>query len=658
MKSSKSFLQFLFSGVIRFVSVCALCGGLFYCSAYPAYLFQMNTKRDQANYESIFDDLDDNQNCKCSESNHFNDKKKNPVKKIEPKSQQKRNRTKSRPELENVSLEDIYNNFLRHNQLLYKSSEFAHPTQKYSYDYSECDKDDNFIENKYTHKTSSSSDVSLISISKGTKSKLTSRKKRTNDCSSNIQRNKNYFRRKPYELRNKEEFENNYKSSFLTPSLRKTKIKSILKKSNVKNNISNENSYKTKTFEKELKTNNLFSDEDSKEKRGLTWKLLSSDSSISGSLFCPPLIENGCERNKLFVSCSDLSMSYSDSSKKEQIDPKKANDQGLILIEKSSYDIESLKSASDSFYELDNSSNNLVRESSFFSKRRSKDDCSETLSSSDCCQSNIINERLSFSDSNSLVNAQDDNRNRLRGFNQIRCMKNVIKKNQNVPSNNNLFSGEILDNPQDEQIDFNRNAEYLNVSRSLDSIPAWVPEVKINNQSENFTSLYPTAATENFSYLDKTFESRTSSESVKSQSCTSHKSFRAPKNKMVDLLKYDSQTKIKTSIELLVENCCKNKKSTLFCVNKSKKCFFKDSLKSKTPFENFLISQVEKTNENGKRKTALKSACKERNVENYSSNPDTDSYFSDSSASLFSVQSNDSLTKVNELILTTSFSSY
>ena len=74
-------------------------------------------------------------------------------------------------------------------------------------------------------------------------------------------------------------------------------------------------------------------------------------------------------------------------------------------------------------------------------------------------------------------------------------------------------------------------------SRSLNSIPAQVPEVKINNQSENFTSLYPTAATEKCSFFDKMSESRASSESVKSQICTSHKRFRASKNKMVGRIK-------------------------------------------------------------------------------------------------------------------------
>ena len=60
----------------------------------------------------------------------------------------KLNFTKSRPELEKFSLENIYNNFLRHNQLLYKLSELTHHMQKCSYDYSKCDKEDNFIETK------------------------------------------------------------------------------------------------------------------------------------------------------------------------------------------------------------------------------------------------------------------------------------------------------------------------------------------------------------------------------------------------------------------------------------------------------------------------------------------------------------------------------
>ena len=53
--------------------------------------------------------------------------------------------------------------------------------------------------------------------------------------------------------------------------------------------------------------------------------------------------------------------------------------------------------------------------------------------------------------------------------------------NKDLPSNNSLFSGEILDNTHDQQVVFNIDAEVFNISRSLDSIPAWVPEFKMNN---------------------------------------------------------------------------------------------------------------------------------------------------------------------------------
>jgi len=556
MNSKKSFIQFLFSGVVRLVSVCAICGGLFYCSAYPAYLFQ--TSKEEVHYESMFDDIDGNQTCQISETVRFKDKKKTRLKKMEPRSKQIRKVTKSRPEIETVSLDDIYKNFLKSNQIVYKSSE-AILTQKYSYDYTKCDMSNSFIksvDHKKTQKNSSSSDVSLISISKQkSNEKITDRNNKV------VQQNKNNGMSKQNEIYNKEKFE---KKTFLTPSLRKKNIKSILKNPNRKKNIYNFSQKKT-----ELENNdcfdNLFSDEDFKENRVLMLNSLRSGSSSSEDSFGPPVIESNFESNKLFVSCSNLSMSSSDSFDSDKSVCEKMKGQDLMALEKSSYNIESWKSSTsrDSFYEIPNSSNVLLKQS----------------------------------------------------------------------SSSTFFSEEFSDQPPNEPIGLSGGFDNLNlhVSRSLDSIPAWVPEVQINNQSENFTSLHPTAATEN--YVDNVCMSTTTSEPFDSESSTSSLSFITSKSKIFNA--YGDQNK--TSIELLVENCCKKKKSTLSCVNVNKRCFFKDSLKSNTPFEKFLTTQVEKTNEKSKRKNALKSMCKGRKIENYESNCDASLCFSDPSCSLYSV---------------------
>jgi len=490
-------------------------------------------------------------------------KKKTRVKKMEPRPKQIRKVTKSRPKTETVSLDDIYKNFLRSNRIVYKSSE-AILTQKYSYDYTKCDMSNSFIksvDHKKAQKNSSSSDVSLISISKQkSKEKITDRNNKV------VQQNKNNVISKQNETNNEKLFE---KKSFLTPSLRKKNIKSILKYPNRKKSVYNFSQKKTG-----LENNNcfddLFSEEDFKENRIPMLNSFRSGSSSSENFFCPPVIKNNFESSKFFVSCSNLSMSSSDSFDSDKSVCEKTKGQDLMALEKSSYNIESLKSSlsSDSFYETPKYSNILLKQY----------------------------------------------------------------------SSSTFFSGEFSENdPPNEQFGLSGGFGSLNlhVSRSLDTIPDWVPEVQINNQGENFTSLHPTAATEN--YVNDVPVSTTSSEPFDSESCSSSFSFITSRRKIFN----SCGDRNKTSIELLVENCCKKKKSALSCVNVSKRCIFKDSLKSNTPFEKFLTTQVEKTNEKSERKNALKSMCKGKKIENYESNCDANLCFSDPSCSLYSVILND-----------------
>jgi len=559
MNNKKSLIQFLFSGVVRLVSVCAICGGLFYCSVYPAHLFQTN--KEEVNYESMFDDIDGNQTCQVSEPVRLHDKKKTRVKKIAPRPKQIRRVAKSKPDLEKVSLDDIYKNFLRSNKIIYKSSE-AILTKKYSYDYTKCDMSNSFLKsvnNKNTNKSSSSSDVSLISVSKGSKSKQKLHGTRSNVSNEVVQKNKSYDISKLNENSNEKLFE---KKSFLTPSLRKKNIKSILKNPNRKNNIYNFSHRKT-GLENEKFFDSLFSDEDLKECGVPALNSISSESSSSENLFCPPMIENNFESNKLFVSCSNLSISSSDSLDSDKSVCENIKGQDLMALEKSSYNIESLKSStsSDSFYETP---------------------------------------------------------------------PDILRKQS---SSSTFFSTEFSDNPLNKQVGLNFENLNLHVSRSLDSIPVWVPEVHVNNRCEDFPSLHPTAATENCVY--DVSASNTYSEPSESKIFTSDLSFIKSKSKMFNTFRCDDQNK--TSIELLVEKRYKKKKSTLPCVNLNKRCFFKGSLKSNTPFEKFLTTQVEKTNEKNKSKSALKSVCKGKHIENYASNVDTILCFSDSSRSLYSV---------------------
>jgi len=554
MNNKKSLIHFIFSGVVRLVSVCAICGGLFYCSVYPAYLFQTN--KEEVNYESMFDDIGGNQTCQVSEPVRLNDKKKICVKKIASRPKQIRHVANSKPDLEKVSLDDIYKNFLRSNKIIYKSSE-AILTQKYSYDYTKCDMSNSFLKsvnNKNTNKSSSLSDVSLISVSKSSKSKQKLHGLRSNVNNEVVQKNKSYDISKLNENSNQKLFE---KKSFLTPSLRKKNIKSILKNPNRKNNIYNFSHRKT-GLENDNFFDSLFSDEDLKEGIVPALNSISSESSSSENLFCPPMIENNFESNKLFVSCSNLSMTSSDSLDSDKSVCENIKGQDLMAVEKSSHNIDSLKSStsSDSFYETP---------------------------------------------------------------------PDILRKQS---SSSTFFSTEFSDNPLNEQVGLNGGIDCLNlhVSRSLDSIPAWVPEVHVNNHCEDFPSLHPTAATEN--YVNDVTVSNTSSE-------PSDLSFIKSKSKISNTFRCDDQNK--TSIELLVEKRYKKKKSTLPCVNLNKRCFFKGSLKSNTPFEKFLTTQVEKTNEKNKSKSALKSVCKGKHIENYASNVDTILCFSDSSRSLYSV---------------------